>query len=161
MNPQTHIIAMHVIDEPGVLTKISGLFTRRGFNIDTITVGKTETKGVSRITVSLHSNEKTLEQLEKQLNKMIDVVKVTNVTNNSILRELCLITINIKDETARAEVINYTKIYPAKIVDMNHTSLIIEFIDQPEKIEEFLKKIRQFGIKELVRTGIIGISKSN
>ena len=160
MNTQTHIIAMHVIDEPGVLTKISGLFTRRGFNIDTITVGKTETKGTSRITVSLHCNEKTLEQLEKQLNKMIDILKVTNVTNNSIVRELCLVTINIKNETARTELINYTKIYPAKIVDMNHTSMTIEFMDHPENIEEFLKKIQQFGIKELVRTGIIGINKN-
>jgi len=84
---QTHIIAMTVIDEPGVLTKISGLFTRRGFNIDTITVGKTETANVSRITISLRCNEKTLEQLEKQLNKMIDIIKVINVTNNSIIRE--------------------------------------------------------------------------
>ncbi len=160
MNTQTHIIAMHVTDEPGVLTKISGLFTRRGFNIDTITVGKTETKSISRITVSLHCNEKTLEQLEKQLNKMIDILKVTNVTNKSIVRELCLVTINIKNETSRTELINYTKIYPAKIVDMNHTSLTIEFMDHPEKIEEFLKKIQQFGIKELVRTGIIGINKN-
>lgn len=157
---QPHIIAMTVIDEPGVLTKISGLFTRRGFNIDTITVGKTETPDVSRITISLKCNDKTLEQLEKQLNKMIDIIKVINVTNNSIIRELCLVTINIKDENSRSELVAYTKILPAKIVDMNHKNLTIEFTDEPNKIDEFLEKIRPFGIKELVRTGTTGINKS-
>ncbi|MFH1433112.1 MAG: acetolactate synthase small subunit [archaeon] len=157
---QTNIIAMLVLDEPGVLTKISGLFTRRGFNIDTITVGKTEHKGISRITISLQANEKTLEQLEKQLNKMIDIIKVINITHNSIVRELCLVTINIKDENSRLELINYTKVFPAKIVDMNHKSLTMEFMDDPRKIEEFLEKIQPFGIKELVRTGITGITKN-
>lgn len=158
---QTHIIAMLVIDEPGVLTKISGLFTRRGFNIDTITVGKTENKGISRITISLRCNEKTLEQLEKQLNKMIDIIKIINITNKSVIRELCLVTVNIKNENIRTELINYTKIFPAKVVDMNHNNLTIEFMDEPKKIEELLEKMQQYGIKELVRTGLIGINKNS
>lgn len=107
-----HVIAMLVEDQPGVLTRIAGMFARRGFNIDTITVGKTTKKGISKMVITVIGDDATLEQVEKQVNKLIDTIKVTEMPEDrSVIRELCLIKVAIPNKKAKEDILRYTKIY--------------------------------------------------
>src|SRR3989344_9494188 len=109
------IISMLVEDQPGVLTRIAGMFARRGFNIETITVGKTTKKGVSKMVITVIGDDATLEQVEKQVNKLIDTIKVTEMPEHkSVIRELCLIKVSISSKKAKDDVLRYTKIYKTK-----------------------------------------------
>jgi acetolactate synthase-1/3 small subunit len=155
-----HIVGMIVEDKPGVMQKISGMFTRRGFNIDTIAVGKSETAGLSRITLSMIADENTLEQLIKQLYKTINVIRVFKMPEKgSVVRELCLVKVYIKDENSRSEVMKYSDVFKGKIVDISPSSATIQLVGAPEKIDAFLDILRPFGMKEVARTGIIAISR--
>jgi acetolactate synthase-1/3 small subunit len=155
-----HIVGMIVEDKPGVMQKISGMFTRRGFNIDTIAVGKSETAGLSRITLSMIADENTLEQLIKQLYKTINVIRVFKMPEKgSVVRELCLVKVYIKDENSRSEVMKYSDVFKGKIVDISPSSATIQLVGTPEKIDAFLDILRPFGMKEVARTGIIAISR--
>jgi len=155
-----HIVGMIVEDKPGVMQKISGMFTRRGFNIDTIAVGKSETAGLSRITLSMIADESTLEQLIKQLYKTINVIRVFKMPEKgSVVRELCLVKVYIKDENSRSEVMKYSDVFKGKIVDISPSSATIQLVGTPEKIDAFLDILRPFGMKEVARTGIIAISR--
>ena len=120
MDRQYHIISTLVADKPGVLQRIAGLFNRRGFNIDSITVGVSEVEGLSRMVITVNADECGLEQVTKQLNKLVDVIKIKDITKTAVARELCLIKVHVPDEKARAEIIQYTDIFRANIVDVIH-----------------------------------------
>ena len=155
---KTHIISMLVEDQPGVLTRISGMFARRGFNIDTITVGKTLKKGVSKMVVTVIGDDKTIEQVEKQINKLVDAIKVAELPEqDSVIRELCLIKIDIPNKKAKEDILRYTKIYKTKIVDINTKSVTAQIVGTPSKIRSFIELVRPFGIKEISRTGVTAI----
>ena len=143
-----HVINALVEDKPGVLQKVAGLFTRRGFNIDSITVGESEVE-----------DQKLLEQVTKQLNKLVDVIKIKDITENAVKRELCLVKVNIPNEKARAEIMQYVNIFRAKIVDVCEEALIIEITGDIEKIDAFLSLLKGYGIKKISRTGLTAMSR--
>jgi len=160
MEEKKYIISMIVEDQPGVLTRIAGMFARRGFNIDTITVGKTTKKGISKMVIAVIGDDETLEQVEKQVNKLIDTIKVMEMTEDkSIIKELCMIKVAIPNAKAKEEILRYTKIYKTKIVDITPKSITAELIGAPDKIDSFIELMKQFGIKEISRTGATAISR--
>lgn len=154
-----NIIVALVEDKPGVMQRISGMFTRRGFNIETISVGHTEKKGISRITLTVIADDKKIEQLIKQLNKIIEVIKVTRMPDDALLRELMLVKVHAPDKDSRTEILQYCEIFRARIVDVSRDSLIIEVTGDIEKIEAFIKLLTPFGIKELAITGISSMAR--
>lgn len=159
MKEKKHIISMLVEDQPGVMTRISGMFARRGFNIDTITVGKTNRPGVSKIVITVIGDDSTLEQVEKQINKLIDVTKVSDL-GNGIIRELCLIKVKTPDKKTKDSLFEYAKVYKAKFVDVNHKSMTLELIGVPEKIDSFIEMVKSYGIIDISRTGVTAMSRS-
>jgi acetolactate synthase-1/3 small subunit len=154
-----HIIGLLVEDQPGVLERLAGLFLRRGFNIETIIVGKTAQEGVSHIVISLIGDDKTLEQLEKQVYKIIEVVKVIELTVDSVVREHCLIKVSSTPEN-RQDIINFVELNKATVLQTNHKSIIVEIVEEPKKVDEFVLAMKPFGIKELSRTGINAMTKA-
>jgi acetolactate synthase-1/3 small subunit len=156
-----HIIGLLVEDEPGVMVRIASMFSRRGFNIDTISVGKTNREGVSQIIVTLLGDDRTLEQVEKQLNKLVDVIKLTDLNEDkSVVREHCLVKIAASNEKARSEILSYSDIYRNSIVDLTHDSVIVEMTGQPKKVDAFLDLMKKFGIREISRTGVNALLRS-
>jgi len=154
------IISMLVEDQPGVLARIAGMFARRGFNIDTITVGKTTKKGMSKMVFTVIGDDRTLEQVEKQVNKLIDTIKVTELPENkSVVRELCLIKVTASNKKAKEEILRYTKIFKTKIVDITPDSVSAEIVGTPDKIQSFIDLMIPFGVKEISRTGVTAISR--
>lgn len=155
-----HIIGMLVADEPGVLTKISGMFSRRGFNIDTITVGKTSKENVSKMIFTLIGDDKVVEQVIKQVNKLVDVIKVSELdVDESIIIELCLIKVSIKDEKAKNDLLKYADVYKVKIDDITPKSVIFRIVGDTQKINSFIELVRRFGIKEISRTGVTAMAR--
>lgn len=154
-----HVLVAMVEDEPGVMQRISGMFTRRHYNIDTISVGHTGKKGISRMTITFWGDDKKAEQITKQLNKIIEVVKVTKMDNGTIQRELALLKITTPDENARRETIQYTNIFRGKIVDVGKDSMIVEVTGNGGKVDAFINLVKPFGIKELAVTGLTAMSR--
>jgi acetolactate synthase-1/3 small subunit len=154
-----HVIVALVEDEPGVMQRISGMFTRRHFNIDTISVGHTEKKGISRITATFWGDDKKAEQIVKQLNRIIEVVKVTRMESDSIQRELALVKLNTPNENSRREVIQYANIFRGKIVDVSKDSMIVEVTGNSSKVDAFVRLVNPVGIKELAITGLTAMSR--
>jgi len=162
MADKTHVVYLIVRDAPGVMNRVTGLIARRNFNIDTITVGKTNQQGLSRIVVSFNANDETLEQLKKQLGKLIDVEKIGELNDKTaVVRELCLVTVAVKNQNARKEITSFADIFRAKIVDVSKKSLTIQLTGKPLQIEAFLDLVRKHGIKDISRTGVNAISRSN
>ncbi|MBQ9160809.1 MAG: acetolactate synthase small subunit [Methanobrevibacter sp.] len=159
MDKEYHVISTLVEDKPGVLQKVAGLFNRRGFNIDSITVGVSEVEGLSRMVISVHADEKGLEQVTKQLNKLVDVIKIKDITKNAVKRELCLVKVNIPNEMARAEIMQYTNIFRAKIVDVTEEALMIELTGDAKKINAFISLVEGYGIKKISRTGLTAMAR--
>lgn len=159
MDNENHIISTLVENKPGVLQKIAGLFTRRGFNIDSITVGESEVEHLARMIIVVNGDKKTLEQVIKQLSKLVDVIKIKNITSNAVQRELCLIKVNIANTKARSEIMQYCDIFRASIVDISEESLIVELTGDIEKLDAFLKLLKAYGIKKLSRTGLTAMSR--
>ena len=154
-----HIISVLVENKFGVLARISGLFSGRGFNIETLNVGPTHQKGRSRITVSLNGDEKSLDQCIKQLDKLIDVIKVENfVGEEGVGRELVLVKVESKSQT-RAEITQNCDVFRGKIIDVAKESLIIEVTGNENKIKAFLNLLESFGVKELARTGTVSLKR--
>ena len=142
MNENYHVISALVEDRPGVLQKVASLLNRRGINIDSITVGQSEVEGLSRMVITVKADQKGLEQVTKQLNKVVDVIKIKDITKNAVQRELCLIKVNIPNAKARAEIMQYTNIFRAKIVDVSEETLIIELTGDMEKIDAFISLLK-------------------
>jgi acetolactate synthase-1/3 small subunit len=154
-----HTLAILVENKPGVLTRVAGLFSRRGFNIESLAVGVTENPDTSRMTIVVNGDDHVLEQVEKQLNKLIDVIRVSDIPiDKSVNRELALIKVGV-DSATRAEVMQIVDIFRAKIVDVGAKSLIIEVTGDESKINAIEQLLRQFGVKEMVRTGKIAMNR--
>lgn len=153
-----YTIAVLVENKPGVLARVASLFRRRGFNIESLAVGTTEREDISRMTIVVSGNEKVMEQVMKQLNKLIDVIKVSDVTGNSVNRELTMIKVATNKET-RGEIVEISNIFRARIVDVAKDSMIIEITGDEEKNNAFIDLMRQFGIKEIVKTGKISMTR--
>jgi acetolactate synthase-1/3 small subunit len=152
-----HTLAILVENKSGVLSRVASLFSRRGYNIDSLAVGVTEDPEVSRITIVVHGDDHVLEQVTKQLNKLIDVIKVSDLGgDDTVERELALIKVTADADT-RAEIINITDIFRARIIDVAPKSMTIEVTGDEAKVEAIEKLLRQFGIKEMVRTGKIAM----
>jgi acetolactate synthase-1/3 small subunit len=159
-NNQTYILSFIVENKPGVLYKISNMFRRRSFNIESLTVGPTENEDFARMTITVKGNENTIEQLTKQTNKLMDVIKVTILDKkNTVMREIALIKIFTADSKTRSEVIQYVDVFRGHIVDVSPDSLIVEMTGDSNKINAFIDLSRPFGIKELARTGITALTR--
>jgi len=136
------------------------MFARRGFNIDTITVGKTTKPKISKMVVTVIGDERTLEQLVKQINKLVDTIKVMELPEKtSVIRELCLVKVAIPNKKAKEDILRYTKIYKTKIADINTKSVTAQLVGTPDKIQSFLDLMSQYGIREVSRTGVTAIPR--
>jgi acetolactate synthase I/III small subunit len=156
-----HTISVLVEDEAGVLTRIAGLFARRGFNIESLAVGPAEQVGISRITMVVPGDEQIIEQLIKQLYKLISVLKVQDISQQPCVeRELMLIKVNATASN-RAEVIQLTQIFRARIVDLSEETLTIEVVGDPGKIVAIIQMLNKFGIREIARTGKIALIRES
>lgn len=154
-----HTISVLVENKAGVLSRISGLFARRGFNIDSLAVGTTEDKNISRITLLVDGDDYIAEQVTKQLNKQIDVIKVRKLNQDEITRrELVLIKVKMS-AAQRGEIIDIVKIMQGEIVDISHTTLTVEMSDKPEKIDLLIELLSHYNIVEVARTGTIALQK--
>jgi acetolactate synthase-1/3 small subunit len=155
-----YIVSAIVEHKPGVLYSVSNMFRRRGFNIETITVGAAEQKDLARLTVTIKGDERMVEQSVKQLQKLIDVVKVSILMpENTVSRELALVKVNTVDTKVRSDVINYTEIFKGHVVDVAHDSLVVEITGDSDKINAFIELMRPFGLKEIARTGVTALSR--
>ncbi len=156
-----HTISVLVEDEAGVLTRIAGLFARRGFNIESLAVGPAEEAGVSRITMVVPGDDDTIEQLTKQLHKLINVLKVTDITNTPCVeRELMLVKVSANPHN-RGEVMQIGQIFRARVVDMSDETLTIEVAGDPGKMVAIISMLTKFGIKEIARTGKIALVRES
>lgn len=156
-----HILAVLVENRPGVLVRVAGLFARRGFNIESLAVGKTREPSISRMTIELEADDKTLEQVIKQLNKLVNVIRISNLTQEpSVNRELVLIKVKA-DAANRAEIQQIVETFRAKIVDVSLQSLIIEITGNEEKLEAIQLLLSHYGILEIVRTGKVALLRGS
>lgn len=154
-----HTLAVLVENSPGVLARVAGLFSRRGFNIESLAVGKTDVPSISRITIVVDCNEKTLEQVTKQLHKLIDVIKISDLTGEAhVERELMLIKVHA-EKAIRVEVMQIVEIFRARVVDYGAKSLVIEATGSTEKLSALINALRPYVISELVRTGKVAIAR--
>jgi acetolactate synthase-1/3 small subunit len=152
-----HVISAIVENQPGVLAHISGLFASRGFNIDSLAVGETETPQYSRITVIVRGDESILEQVRKQLSKIIDVIRVTEMTGQDYVeRDLMLIKVNAP-AAKRGEILEVNEVFRGKVVDIGTKHIMIELAGPEQKVEAFIDLMRPYGIRELVRTGRVAM----
>lgn len=154
-----HTISVLVENHSGVLSKVSGLFSRRGFNIESLAVGVTENNRVSRITILVDGDDYTVEQVEKQLNKLIEVIKVRTLEDTSYIgRELMILKVNANNKT-RQDIMTICEIMGAKVDDISPTSLTLELSDTPDRLDTFQSMMRPFSILEVARTGVIAVQK--
>ena len=154
-----HVISALVMNEPGVLAQVANLFSARGFNIDSLVVGRTENPELSRMTVVLDADDNTLEQVRKQLAKLVPVVKVRDFTGTKYVeRDLALVTVGVS-AGSRSEVIEIVNLFRGKVVDVAKSSLVIELSGPEEKVEAMIELLQPYGIKELARTGVIAMSR--
>ncbi|MBF7083432.1 acetolactate synthase small subunit [Desulfallas sp. Bu1-1] len=156
-----HTLAVLVENNPGVLARVAGLFSRRGFNIDSLAVGRTENPDVSRMTIVVEGDARVLEQVTKQLHKLVDVIKINDITADEYVdRELVLIKVNV-DPAQRGEVMQIADVFRARIVDLGRKTLTLECTGNDGKINAFEESLRPYGIKELVRTGKIAMLRGS
>jgi acetolactate synthase-1/3 small subunit len=155
----THTLSVLVEDKPGVLARVASLFSRRGFNIQSLAVGATEQKDMSRMTIVVSVEDSPLEQITKQLNKLINVIKIVEQDDdNAVSRELALIKVRT-DATTRSQVIEAVNLFRAKVVDVTTESLTIEATGTPAKLEAFMRVLEPFGIRELAQSGVVSLSR--
>ena len=158
---ERHVLSVLVRNSSGVLTRVSGLFARRGFNIDSLTVGRTENSEISRMTIALNGSEEVLEQFMKQLNKLEDVLRVLRLKpENSVYRELVLIKVKA-DSEQRAAINEVVRIFRSQIVDISPETLTIELTGDESKINAHIKLMEEYEIKELVRTGVCALERGS
>ena len=157
---QTKIISVLVENKPGVLHGVSNLFRRRNFNIESITVGPSQNSEIARMTITVNSDEKTLEQVVKQLAKLIDVLKVEELEPGKyVMRELALIKVNVPTPKERSDIINCVDVFRGRIIDVSTDSLTVEITGTPDKLDAFLNLMKTNGVIELARTGITALAR--
>jgi acetolactate synthase I/III small subunit len=156
----THIISMLVENQQGVLARISGLFSGRGYNLESITAGVTTDTTVTRITLACTGDDAVVEQIKKQLNRLIDVIKVTELTGvQSLNRELMLIKVSAKGRQ-RGEIIQVSDVFKAQVMDVGHDTMSVELTGTPEKIDDFAALLQPYGIVEIARSGVVAMERS-
>lgn len=154
-----HTLAVLVENRPGILTRVAGLFARRGFNIESLTVGRTESHEVSRMTIVVEGDDRLIEQVNKQLHKLIDVIKISDITTDEYVdRELVMIKVNA-DPSQRVEIMQMAQIFRARVVDLGRKTLTFECTGNEGKITAFEESLKPYGIKELVRTGKVAMTR--
>jgi acetolactate synthase-1/3 small subunit len=157
----THTLSVLVENKPGVLARAAGLFSRRGFNIDSLAVGETEHPEVSRMTIVVHAEESPLEQVTKQLNKLINVLKIVELEpGGSVQRELVLVKVRA-ERAVRAQVLETVNLFRARVVDVAPETLTIEATGTPEKLDALLRDLEPYGIKEMVQSGMVAIGRGS
>lgn len=155
-----YIVSALVENKPGVLFRVTNLFRARNFNIESITVGSTEFPDLSRMTITTNSDEKTLDQLVKQLRKLIDVVDVKVLDDDkTVYRELALIKMRAADPTTRSEIINYATIFRGNILDIGKQTITVEITGTPDKIDAFKNLVEHYGLAQLARTGVVALPR--
>ena len=155
----THVLSLLVEDKPGLLTRVAGLFARRGFNINSLAVGPTEVDGLSRITVVVDVEDLPLEQVTKQLNKLVNVIKIVELDpGQSVQREHLLVKVRV-DNSSRSAVLEAVNLFRARVVDVATDALVIEVTGDSGKITAFLKVIEPYGIRELAQSGMLAIGR--
>ena len=159
MTVSTHTLSVLVEDKPGVLARVASLFSRRGFNIQSLAVGATEQKNLSRMTIVVAVEDLPLEQVSKQLHKLINVIKVVEQdTQNSVSRELALIKVRA-DASTRGEVVEAVNLFRAKVIDVSTESVVIETTGTLEKLEALLRVLEPYGIREIVQSGVVSMTR--
>jgi acetolactate synthase-1/3 small subunit len=157
---QKQIISVLVENKPGVLHGVANLFRRRNFNIESITVGPSQNSEIARMTITVNSDEKTLEQVVKQLAKLIDVLKVEELEPGKyVMRELALIKVNVPTPKERSDIINCVDVFRGRIIDVSTDSLTVEITGTPDKLDAFLNLMKTNGVIELARTGITALAR--
>jgi acetolactate synthase-1/3 small subunit len=155
------VLSILVANHSGVLSRVAGLFSRRGYNIDSLSVGVTKNPEVSRMTIVARGDDQILEQIKKQLDKLVDVIKILELPNDeSVFRELALIKVEAS-ATTRPSIIEIADIFRAKIIDVATEALTIELTGDQSKVDAFLELLRPYHIKEIVRTGLTGLRRGN
>ncbi|AWB95827.1 acetolactate synthase small subunit [Agromyces badenianii] len=155
----THVLSLLVEDKPGLLTRVAGLFARRGFNIESLAVGHSEIEGLSRITVVVDVEDLPLEQVTKQLNKLINVIKIVELDpSQSVQREHLLIKVRV-DNATRSQVLEAVNLFRARVVDVSTDALVIEVTGDSGKTTAFLKVLEPYGIKEIAQSGLLAIGR--
>jgi acetolactate synthase-1/3 small subunit len=156
-----HVLSLLVEDKPGILTRVAALFARRGYNIESLAVGTTEVDGVSRVTVVVTLDGQPLEQVTKQLNKLVNVLKIVELENdNSVARDHMLVKVRT-DASTRSQVLEAVTLFRARVIDVVSDSVVIEVTGDSAKCQAFIKVLEPFGIKELVQSGAIAISRGS
>ena len=156
-----HTLSVLVEDQPGVLARIAGLFSRRSFNIESLAVGPTEHVGVSRITIVVNVDDNPLEQVTKQLNKLINVIKIVELDpGQSVQREIMLVKVRADSET-RSQVLETVQLFRAKVVDVAADAVTIEATGNAEKLEALLRVLEPFGVRELVQSGMVALGRGS
>lgn len=156
-----HVLSVLVRNSSGVLSRVSGLFSRRGYNIDSLSVGKTNDPEISRMTISLNGDDDILEQFQKQLKKLVDTISVENLKpEDSVYRELVLIKVKADSEN-RAAINEIVKIFRSKIIDISKETLTIELTGDESKITAIINLMEEYGIKEMVRTGVTALERGD
>jgi acetolactate synthase-1/3 small subunit len=155
-----HIITAFVEHRPGVLQRIASLFSRRKYNIESISVGPTENHNIARMTIITSGDDRILEQVEKQMNKLANVIRVSDIKKGeSICRELCIVKINAPSSSAKSQVIQYADVFRGSIVDVSPGTISVEVTGDSDKIDAFVNLVRSLGIKEVARTGVTAIQR--
>jgi acetolactate synthase I/III small subunit len=159
MTTDRHTLSVLVENKPGVLTRIAGMFARRNYNIRSLAVGPTEDERVSRLTIVVGTEAVQLEQIIKQLNKLVHVLKIVELgPDESIAREMQLVKVTA-DAATRSQIIEIADVFRAKIVDVDHDSIVIEAAGSPAKLEAMIELLQPYGIREMVRSGTIALSR--
>ena len=155
-----HVLSILVENKPGVLARIAGLFARRGFNIDSLAVGATDDMSISRITLTVDGAAHPIDQVTKQLHKLVNVIKIRDLEpGDTVARELSLFKISCQDGDARAQVMQFAEIFRGNVVDVSKRSVTVEVTGTADKIEAFEEMVRPFGLIEMVRTGEIAVAR--
>ena len=156
-----HTLSVLVENKPGVLVRIAGLFSRRGFNIDSLAVGPTEHPEVSRMTIVVNVEDSPLEQVTKQLNKLVEVIKIVELDGSaSVSRELLLVKVRA-DATTRGQVLEVVQLFKAKVVDVATDAITVQVVGNQDKLEDFLRIVEPFGVRELVQSGMVAIGRGS
>ncbi|WP_424467336.1 acetolactate synthase small subunit [Pseudoclavibacter helvolus] len=156
-----HVLSLLVEDKPGLLTRVAGLFARRGFNIDSLAVGASEVEGLSRITVVVDVEEFPLEQVTKQLNKLVNVIKIVELEfDASVQREHLLVKVKV-DAASRSQVIEAVNLFRARVVDVATDALVIETTGDTGKVQAFLRVLEPYGIREIVQSGLVAVGRGS
>src|ERR687884_1735674 len=156
-----HTLSVLVENKPGVLARVAGLFSRRGYNIDSLAVGETENPEVSRITIVVNAEDSPLEQVTKQLNKLVNVLKIVELEpSQSVQRELLLVKVRA-DRAQRSQVLETVELFRAKVIDVAPDTLTIEATGNPDKLDALLRDLEPYGIKEMVQSGLVAIGRGS